>query len=115
MSTVMILLLWGITVGMFVVLSVMDREHKENESFVFLLQKLEEYAAIAVRFAKDIGDEEGLSGEEKRTIAIAALLRFRDILKLDKEISVEQLEQLVRSAYTVMYNEDESATYIVGK
>lgn len=113
MSANIAVIIWALSIGFFAFIQYLNRKTKEDETFVYLLQKLEEYAEIAVRYAKDIGRQGEMTGEEKRLLAVNTLMRFRDILGLEKVVTDEQLEQLIRSAYTVMYNEDESATYII--
>lgn len=101
--------LWALTMVAVVIFKRTEHALKENEQYVHTLQKLEEYAAIVVRYAKDFGDIQGFTGDTKRSIAIAALTKFRDDLGLD-DISAEQIEMLVRAAYTVMV--DESGTVL---
>lgn len=105
-TSVIFILLWSFSIGVFIIIKALEHRISEKDTYTYALQKLEEYAEIVVRYAKDFGDEEGLTGKGKRDLAIKALLKFKEMLKLN-DISYDQIEMLVRSAYTVMHEGEE--------
>lgn len=78
----------------------------KDEQYSALLTRFEDWAAIAVRYAKDWGEQEHMSGSDRRRIAVQAMKDLRDKLNLD-DISDEQIEMLIRAAYTIMVDESE--------
>ena len=80
------------------------KDAKNDERVSRALAELHEWADIAVRYAKDIGEQEDLDGDARRTAAITMLTRIRDKIGLD--ITDDQIIMLIRAAYTVMASED---------
>lgn len=80
------------------------KDAKDDERVSRTLSELQEWAEIAVRYAKDIGEQEDLTGDNRRKAAINVLTQIRD--RYDIDISDDQIVMLVRSAYTVMASED---------
>lgn len=82
----------------------------KDEQYSALLTRFEDWAAIAVRYAKDWGEQEHMSGSDRRRIAVQAMKELRDKLNLD-DISDEQIEMLIRAAYTIMVDESEELSF----
>ena len=82
----------------------------KDDQYSALLTRFEDWAAIAVRYAKDWGEQEHMSGSDRRRIAVQAMKELRDKLNLD-DISDEQIEMLIRAAYTIMVDESEELSF----
>lgn len=103
--------LWIVTVVIFTALKKADQAFKEDERYQAALDKLHEWAAFTVRYAKDIGEENDMEGRDRREIAVQALSDMRD--KLDLDIDDTQILMLVRAAYTIMKDEGQEPVYLI--
>ncbi len=94
-------ILWAVTILVASVIGRWWKMHKDEENVQSALKEIQDWAEIAVRAAKDIGDSKiEMTGSEKAEYAYNILTDVRDKLALD--LSDEQLMLLIRSAYTVM-------------
>lgn len=96
--------LWAVTIAVVSVIARWWKAHKDEESVQSAFTELQEWAGIVVRAAKDLGATDlDMTGEDKRLYAQRVLKEVREKLGLD--ITDEQIEMLVRHAYTVMCDE----------
>lgn len=95
--------LWAVTIWVVSIIAKWWKAVKDEEKVKTAFNELKEWAEIAVRSVQDLGADVGMSGENKRLYAQGVLYDIRDKLELD--ITNEQIEMLVRHAYTVMCDE----------
>ena len=104
--------LWAFTIGIVTGIAKWWKDRKDNEHVQAVFSEIKDWAAIAVRAVKDLGDGDlEMTGTEKRDYAVKVLSDIRD--KIGFDISDEQLELLIRHAYTVMMDEAKDDVYLI--
>ncbi len=112
MTQVVYGILWAVTILLAAVVGKWWKAHKDEDSVQAAFAELRDWAEIAVRAAKDLGDSKmEMTGSEKAEYAFMILRDVREKLGLD--LTDEQLMLLVRHAYTVMVDESEDPVYLV--
>lgn len=105
-------ILWAVTILLVTIIGRWWKAHKDEENVQSAFAELKDWAEIAVRAAKDLGDSKlEMTGSEKAEYAFIVLKDVRDKLGLD--LTDEQLMLLVRHAYTVMVDESAEPVYLV--
>lgn len=102
--------LWAFTILIVTAIAKWWRANKDEEQVQAAFKELQEWAAIAVRAAQDIGNNTEMTGTEKADFAFNTLVEVRNKLAID--ISDEQLRLLIRAAYTVMLDEGPEIMYV---
>lgn len=112
MTQVVYGILWAATIFLATIIGRWWKAHKDEENVQAAFAELKDWAEIAVRAAKDLGDSKmEMTGSEKAEYAFMVLRDVREKLGID--ITDEQLMLLIRNAYTVMVDESAEPVYLV--
>lgn len=103
-------ILWAVTIALAAIIGKWWKAHKDEENVQSAFAEIMDWAEIAVRAAKDLGDSKlEMTGSEKAEYAFEILKDVRE--KLGVDLSDEQLMLLIRHAYTVMVDTSAEVQY----
>ena len=110
-SQVLFGVLWAITLFVVTAIAKWWKRNKDDEGVQAAFSNLKDWANIVVRATEDIGYAMEMTGEEKLRYAIRSLKELRDKIGID--ITDEQVEMLVRAAYTSFCVEESGDVYLL--